>query len=151
MIRIDETWDEFRNACVYKFCCMDTAEKDKCLHSGASVALCLEKKYCPRIAKAKKVEVAPWRTSFEEYLKEAERGRNTVTLDAKWINKMRGLYPDADITATIDKAFKTYWAEEIGWINKKKRKGATIDWYKTYEYPIKHPNYAIKKKGRYEL
>lgn len=80
-----------------------------------------------------KYEKPLWRTSFEEYEKQASEAYDRITADAEWMQERKKYHPNLDIRLSLEKAFNDFWGQEAGWAHKKKSKTDIINWDMTFK------------------
>ena len=56
--------------------------------------------------------------------------------------------PGVDISLTLEKACKEYWATEAGWLHKKKGRGKTICWKRIFEFAISQKQNRVWKNEK---
>lgn len=77
--------------------------------------------------KSSKERVAPWRESFEEYMKLVNEGAAALMADAKFRAEVEQLQPNVDYDRTIKWCVSQYWGTETGWEKKRRSKTKKID------------------------
>ena len=99
-----------------------------------------------------KIETAQevtWRDSFDVYLQSCREAWCRWTRDKEWMAERERFNPGVDVSLTLEKACKEYWATEAGWLHKKKGRGKTIDWKRIFEFAISQKqNRVWKKQGK---
>lgn len=85
-------------------------------------------------SKVKKSKVTiPWKNDFSIYLDDLNKSVDEICNDTEWIMEQEKYNPNLDIIATIRKGVAVYWGVETeGYLNKKKSKGADINWKTTF-------------------
>lgn len=76
---------------------------------------------------AQKEKVAPWRESFDEYMKLVNEGAAALMADAKFRAEVEQLQPNVDYDRTIKWCVSQYWGTETGWEKKRRSKTKKID------------------------
>ena len=76
---------------------------------------------------SEKEKVAPWRESFDEYMKLVNEGAAALKADAKFRAEVERLQPNIDYDRTIDNCVLKYWGTETGWEKKRKSRTKKID------------------------
>lgn len=77
--------------------------------------------------KSSKEKVAPWRESFDEYMKLVNEGAAALMADAKFRAEVEQLQPNVDYDRTIKWCVSQYWGTETGWEKKRRSKTKKID------------------------
>ena len=98
-----------------------------------------------------KIEIAKevtWRDSFDVYLQSCREAWCRWTQDKEWMAERERFNPGVDISLTLEKACKEYWATEAGWLHKKKGRGKTIDWKRIYEFAISQKQNRVWKNEK---
>lgn len=80
--------------------------------------------------------ILTWKNDFETYLTELNVAVNTLLLDKEWLKEREKFYPSVDIKLSLEKAYKDFWGTEAGWMHKKKKRAATINWRSTLNNAI---------------
>lgn len=78
------------------------------------------------------VDPPTWRTDFGTWLDEEEKAHQEMVADPKWVADMQRLNTDIDVSLSLEKA-RRYWRSEEAWIARKKKRGAKLNWRRTYE------------------
>lgn len=81
----------------------------------------------PKRKVAPKEKVAPWRESFDEYMKLVNEGAEALISDAKFRAEVEQLQPNVDYDRTIKWCVSQYWGTETGWEKKRRSKTKKID------------------------
>ena len=98
-----------------------------------------------------KIETAQevtWRDSFDVYLQSCREAWCRWTQDKEWMAERERFNPGVDVSLTLEKACKEYWATEAGWLHKKKGRGKTIDWKRIFEFAISQKQNRVWKNGK---
>ncbi len=98
-----------------------------------------------------KIEIAKevtWRDSFDVYLQSCREAWCRWTQDKEWMAERERFNPGVDISLTLEKACKEYWATEAGWLHKKKGRGKTIDWKRIFEFAISQKQNRVWKNEK---
>ena len=98
-----------------------------------------------------KIEIAKevtWRDSFDVYLQSCREAWCRWTQDKEWLAERERFNPGVDISLTLEKACKEYWATEAGWLHKKKGRGKTIDWKRIFEFAISQKQNRVWKNEK---
>lgn len=82
-------------------------------------------------------EKPTWKTSFEEYQKNAQEGYEKLKTDFAWIEERKKYHPGYNILLSLEKSHNDFWSKEAGWKNKKTAKTKNIDWKATYNNSLK--------------
>jgi Family of unknown function (DUF6291) len=88
------------------------------------------------IIKEKGVVILNWKNDFKTYLEGLHIAINTLLDDKEWRTDREKFYPNVDIKLTLEKAYKDFWGTEAGWMHKKKKRTATINWRSTLNNAI---------------
>lgn len=103
-------------------------------------------------ARARKKPETPnevtWRDSFDVYLQSCREAWRRWTQDKEWMAERERFNPGVDISLTLEKACKEYWATEAGWLHKKKGRGKTIDWKRIFEFAISQKQNRVWKNEK---
>ena len=91
---------------------------------------------------------ATWRDSFDVYLQDCRDAWKRWMNDRDWLEERRRFNPGVDIRLTLEKACKEFWATEAGWLHKKKGRGKTIDWKRTFEYAISQKTNRVYERSK---
>lgn len=91
---------------------------------------------------------ATWRDSFDIYLQDCRDAWKRWMNDRDWLEERRRFNPGVDIRLTLEKACKEFWATEAGWLHKKKGRGKTIDWKRTFEYAISQKTNRVYERSK---
>ena len=89
-----------------------------------------------------------WRDSFDVYLQDCRDAWKRWMNDRDWLEERRRFNPGVDIRLTLEKACKEFWATEAGWLHKKKGRGKTIDWKRTFEYAISQKTNRVYERSK---
>lgn len=73
-----------------------------------------------------------WKKDFNLYLAECTEAYNELSKDKAFFAEKEKYYPNLNISLTLDKAYRTYWATHDGWRKKKASRIKVIDWKKTF-------------------
>jgi hypothetical protein len=73
-----------------------------------------------------------WRDSFEIYLNDLRAAYSACIRNRKWLDERQKYHPKLNISLSLEKACKDYWAKEAGWKKKKSSRSAKIDWVRTF-------------------
>ena len=98
-----------------------------------------------------KIETAQevtWRDSFDVYLQSCREAWCRWTQDKEWMAERERFNPGVDVSLTLEKACKEYWATEAGWLHKKKGRGKTIDWKRIFEFAISQKQNRVWKNEK---
>ena len=98
-----------------------------------------------------KIETAQevtWRDSFDVYLQSCREAWCRWTQDKEWMAGRERFNPGVDVSLTLEKACKEYWATEAGWLHKKKGRGKTIDWKRIFEFAISQKQNRVWKNEK---
>lgn len=98
-----------------------------------------------------KIETAQevtWRDSFDVYLQSCREAWCRWTRDKEWMAERERFNPGVDVSLTLEKACKEYWATEAGWLHKKKGRGKTIDWKRIFEFAISQKQNRVWKNEK---
>lgn len=98
-----------------------------------------------------KIEIAQevtWRDSFDVYLQSCREAWRRWTQDKEWMAERERFNPGVDVSLTLEKACKEYWATEAGWLHKKKGRGKTIDWKRIFEFAISQKQNRVWKNEK---
>lgn len=98
-----------------------------------------------------KIETAQevtWRDSFDVYLQSCREAWCRWTRDKEWMAERERFNPGVDVSLTLEKACKEYWATEAGWLHKKKERGKTIDWKRIFESTISQKQNRVWKNEK---
>jgi hypothetical protein len=98
-----------------------------------------------------KIETAQevtWRDSFDVYLQSCREAWCRWMQDKEWMAERERFNPGVDVSLTLEKACKEYWATEAGWLHKKKGRGKTIDWKRIFEFAISQKQNRVWKNGK---
>ena len=98
-----------------------------------------------------KIETAQevtWRDSFDVYLQSCREAWCRWTRDKEWMAERARFNPGVDVSLTLEKACKEYWATEAGWLHKKKGRGKTIDWKRIFEFAISQKQNRVWKNEK---
>lgn len=98
-----------------------------------------------------KIEIAKevtWRDSFDVYLQSCREAWCRWTQDKEWMAERERFNPGVDVSLTLEKACKEYWATEAGWLHKKKGRGKTIDWKRIFEFAISQKQNRVWKNEK---
>lgn len=98
-----------------------------------------------------KIETAQevtWRDSFDVYLQSCREAWRRWTQDKEWMAERERFNPGVDVSLTLEKACKEYWATEAGWLHKKKGRGKTIDWKRIFEFAISQKQNRVWKNEK---
>ena len=98
-----------------------------------------------------KIETAQevtWRDSFDVYLQSCREAWCRWTQDKEWMAERVRFNPGVDVSLTLEKACKEYWATEAGWLHKKKGRGKTIDWKRIFEFAISQKQNRVWKNEK---
>lgn len=98
-----------------------------------------------------KIETAQevtWRDSFDVYLQLCREAWCRWTQDKEWMAERERFNPGVDVSLTLEKACKEYWATEAGWLHKKKGRGKTIDWKRIFEFAISQKQNRVWKNEK---
>ena len=76
---------------------------------------------------SEKEKVAPWRESFDEYMKLVKEGAAALKADANFRADIERLEPNVDYDKTIDSCVSKYWGTETGWEKKRRSRTKKID------------------------
>ena len=74
-----------------------------------------------------KEKVAPWRDSFDEYMKLVNEGAAALKADAKFRAEVERLQPNVDYDRTIEWCVSQYWGTEEAWERKRRARTKTIN------------------------
>ena len=103
-------------------------------------------------ARARKKPETPnevtWRDSFDVYLQSCREAWCRWTRDKEWMAERERFNPGVDVSLTLEKACKEYWATEAGWLHKKKGRGKTIDWKRIFEFAISQKQNRVWKNEK---
>lgn len=89
-----------------------------------------------------------WRDSFDVYLQSCREAWCRWTQDKEWMAERERFNPGVDVSLTLEKACKEYWATEAGWLHKKKGRGKTIDWKRIFEFAISQKQNRVWKNEK---
>ena len=81
----------------------------------------------PKRKVAPKEKVAPWRESFDEYMKLVKEGAAALKADANFRAEVERLQPNVDYEKTIEWCVSQYWGTETGWEKKRRSRTKKID------------------------
>ena len=98
-----------------------------------------------------KIETAQevtWRDSFDVYLQSCREAWCRWTQDKEWMAERERFNPGVDVSLTLEKACKEYWATEAGWLHKKKGRRKTIDWKRIFEFAISQKQNRVWKNEK---
>lgn len=75
--------------------------------------------------------ILTWRTDFETYKKQLTEEYTKLINDHEFIKQQEEFHPNIDIKLSIKKACVNFWATDVGWKFKIKKKSIKIDWVST--------------------
>lgn len=78
-----------------------------------------------------KNEGETWRDNFDVYRSELWEVYQSLINDSEFISEQQKFHPGVDISLSIEKACKNYWATKGGWKKKKQSRTKNIDWKAT--------------------
>lgn len=84
-----------------------------------------------------------WRNDFEVYLSELRTAYSALMVDSEWLRQQQRINPGVDIPLTLEKACVNFWATDAGWLNKKAKKTARINWKQTLASAITSPQNRV--------
>lgn len=98
-------------------------------------------------------ELPLWKTDFNVYLKDAQRGFNEALVDKKLKSDFEYFYANINIEKSLDKMWIEFWGTELGWEHKRKTKTQKIDWLRTIRTSLANPmnRLYLTKEEREEL
>jgi hypothetical protein len=88
-----------------------------------------------------------WKTDFSIYQKQCLDAFTKFANDPDFIAEQKRFYPRVDIDKTIWNAHRSFWGEESGWKQFKKRRTKTINWKLTIINAIKWKPNQIYLEG----
>ncbi len=74
-----------------------------------------------------KEKVAPWRDSFDEYMKLVKEGAAALKADANFRAEVERLQPNVDYDKTIEWCVSQFWGTEEAWERKRRARTKTIN------------------------
>ena len=98
--------------------------------------------------KIETAQEATWRDSFDVYLQSCREAWCRWTRDKEWMAERERFNPGVDVSLTLEKACKEYWATEAGWLHKKKGGEKTIDWKRIFEFAISQKQNRVWKNEK---